>query len=42
MVDLDISKIWFYKYCENIWIIEIEVDVYLMFFFYGDLWDVRY
>lgn len=27
MADLDASKIWFYKYCENIWVTGIEADV---------------
>lgn len=27
MADLDTSKIWFYKYCENIWVTGIEADV---------------
>lgn len=27
MADLDASKLWFYKSCENIWVTGIEADV---------------
>lgn len=27
LADLDTSKIWFYKYCENIWVTGIQADV---------------
>lgn len=42
MADLDTNKIWFHKYCENIWITGMKASVNEMFSLYGDLWDVRY